>query len=250
MHEAEEARREPERQRRRRSPAAPGPVWARSEPRRDALNRAGIVAAASRIADAEGLGAVSIRRVASELGAGTMSLYTHVASKDDLLDLMFDELIGEARVTGPPQPDWRASLIAIARRKRALCLSHPWAVRLYGRRPLLGPNAMRLFEETLAAMHDLRTDPATAWQVICAVDDYTLGFVQRETVYGEAARQQGSALNDWEATIDPYLRQVTESEDFPLLRALRPVLGRTDERSFEQGLDWLLDGIEARLGSR
>jgi AcrR family transcriptional regulator len=208
------------------------------------------VAAALRIADAEGLGAVSIRRVANELGAGTMSLYTHVASKDDLLDLMFDELIAEARPTRPPGPGWRAALTEMARRKRALCLRHPWAVLLYGRRPLLGPNAMRLFEEMLAAMHDLGADPATAWQVICAVDDYTLGFVQRETVYGEAARQQGSALDEWESTIDPYLRRVTESGDFPLLRALRPVLGRTDERSFEQGLNWLLDGIEARLSAR
>jgi AcrR family transcriptional regulator len=250
VYEADQTPPEPQRQRRRRSPAAPGPVWARTPPRREALTRAAIVAAASRIADAEGLAAVSIRRVASELGAGTMSLYTHVASKDDLLDLMFDELIGEARPTGPPQPNWRAALTEIARRKRALCLRHPWAVLLYGRRPLLGPNAMRLFEQTLAAMRDLRTDPATAWQVICAVDDYTLGFVQRETVFGEAARKQGSALDDWEATIDPYLRQVTESGEFPLLRALRPVIGRTDERSFEQGLDWLLDGIEARLSLR
>lgn len=229
---------------------APGPVWAREEPRRDALNRAGIVAAALRIADAEGLGAVSIRRVASELGVGTMSLYTHVESKDDLLDLMFDELIREASPTGAPQPGWRAALAETARRKRALCLRHPWAVVLYGRRPLLGPNAMRMFEETLAAMHDLRADPATVWQVICAVDDYTLGFIQRETVYGEAARQQGSALDDWEAAVEPYLRRVTESGEFPLLRALRVVLGKTDERSFEQGLDWLLDGIELGLSAR
>src|SRR5690242_20346490 len=104
------------------------PVWSRPEPEqrtpRPPLSRAAIVAAAIRLADAEDLDAVSIRRVAALLDARPMTLYSYIGSKDALLELMFEELAGTV-TDGDPRPgdDWRAAMMAIAARKRRLCLA-------------------------------------------------------------------------------------------------------------------------------
>src|SRR3954454_16382861 len=90
-----------------------------------AYTREQVVEAAIRLADAEGLAAVTMRRIATELGAGAMSLYTYVPDKDRLLDLMVDEVGGAARpvrITG----DWRADVVALAGSQREVMLAHPW----------------------------------------------------------------------------------------------------------------------------
>src|SRR3954449_4175411 len=97
----------------------------RAVPRRSSLSREAIVAAALALADAEGLDAVSIRRVAAALGARPMSLYTHIAAKDDLVDLMADAVVGEVLVEDPPA-GWRAALGAMAERSWRTFVAHPW----------------------------------------------------------------------------------------------------------------------------
>ena len=102
---------------------------ARHVPRRAAaLSRDEIVRAAIKVADAEGPDAISMRRIARELNAGTMSLYWHVASKEELLDLMIDSVQGE-QLTPEPSGDWRADLRALTRSARAALHRHPWMVK-------------------------------------------------------------------------------------------------------------------------
>ena len=109
-------------------------------PRRAAaLSRDEIVRAAIKVADAEGPDAVSMRRIARELNAGTMSLYWHVASKEELLDLMIDSVQGE-QLAPEPSGDWRADLRALTRSARAALHRHPWMVDFIGGRP---PSARR-----------------------------------------------------------------------------------------------------------
>src|SRR5262249_43559728 len=105
-------------------------LWARTERSsrgpQPTLSHAQIAAAAIRIADREGLDAVSMRRVAAELGAGTMSLYRYVRTKDELHDLMRDTVAGEDDVPAKPSGHWRADLSVLAHQMRASALRHPW----------------------------------------------------------------------------------------------------------------------------
>ena len=117
-----------------------------------ALNRKHILRTAIAIADAEGLDAVSMRRLAAELGVGPMSLYRHVATKDELVTQMADEAFGEPELPVPGPPGWRAKLELISRRQWALCRQHLWLPRAVSfTRPLLVPNMMAHTEWTLGA---------------------------------------------------------------------------------------------------
>src|SRR5262245_32195265 len=122
-----------------------GPIWTRMErePRagRPTLSREQIVRAAIEIADAEGIEALSMRRVAAKLRAGTMSLYWHVPSKDDLLDLVRDAIMGEVKLPSTPSGGWRADLRLVAYQTRAELLRHPWYGEIIGDLPSLGPNS-------------------------------------------------------------------------------------------------------------
>jgi AcrR family transcriptional regulator len=217
------------------------PVWVRDQrPRRPALTREAIVEAAVEIADTEGLEAVSMRRVAAHLGARTMSLYTHIDRKEDLLDLMYDRLVEEILVdddifTG----DWRAAISEIARKERASLLRHPWFRELVGRRSRIGPNALRHVEQSLAALDPLNLDPAKAAQVVGAIDHFMLGYVMMEILHP----QRGKSAVELD-----YIRELAATGDYPrltpLLDADWPHGGR---HNFELGLKWLLDGIEQDL---
>jgi AcrR family transcriptional regulator len=236
------------------------PVWARETGRRRAtLTRDAIVRAAIALADAEGIDAVSIRRVATELGARTMSIYTYIDRKEDLLDLMVDEVAGGVIVPGALPADWREATLAIAGRERATVRQHPWMIELVGRRTAagtVGPNALRHLEQTLEALTGLDAPPEWRWRLVTAVGDYTTGFVIREATLPKApeATVPGAAASDPEAERvtavfeQPYLRRQLASGEFPNLAGMLdggppPV----EDNNFEQGLRWILDGLEAQL---
>ena len=134
------------------------PLWARGErtAQRRSLDRAAIVKAAISLADREGLDAVSIRRIAGALEARPMTLYRHVPSKGDLLDLMFDELAGEALLADSLPKRWREALTAIAARTRDIGLAHPWSLQLLGQRAQVGPNTLAVLDEWLRAVREAR----------------------------------------------------------------------------------------------
>lgn len=227
----------------RRERARPNDIWARPRGgRRPKLTREAIVDKAVEIADAEGLEAVSIRRVASELGVRAMSLYTHIEAKEDLLDLMYDVVAVEVLVEDGLPDDWREAMIAITRKERAAGLRHPWMFELAGRSPRIGPNGLRHAEQSMAAAARLTDDPEEMLAIVTTVDHYMLGFVLREqrlremgvTGLGEARQ---SALEQ------TYIAKLLESGEFPHLRSVLDT-GLYNQEDFDLGLKWLLDGIE------
>jgi AcrR family transcriptional regulator len=225
-----------------------GPVWAReTNKRRSTLTREAIVASAVTIADAEGLAAVSIRRVAAELGARTMSLYTRIERKEDLLDLMFDKVAGEMSVAGGLPAGWRDAVIAIARNTREVMQRHPWMVDLAAQRSRVGPNGLRHAEQSLSAFAELDLDAEQKWRILTAVDDYTFGHVMREGLERESLRREGSTRAERDAVLQPYLSTLIESGDFPNLAPLMKNGLPSMDDNFEQGLAWLLDGISRDL---
>jgi AcrR family transcriptional regulator len=228
---------------------APVPAWARRHTRRSsALSRGAIVDASLRIADAEGLDAVSIRRVAAELGARTMSLYSHIDSKDDLLDLMTEKVLDELLIEGDLPAGWREAVITIARREREVAVRHPWLVDLANHRSsvMIGPNGLRHLDQSVAALAELKLEPLDAWRIIAAIDDYMLGYVTREVRERELPRRHGVTAEELRAFTQPYLQELIDNGEFvnvtPLLTDGVPAAGD----SFEYGLTWILDGIERR----
>ncbi|WP_206061252.1 TetR/AcrR family transcriptional regulator [Nonomuraea basaltis] len=226
-------------------------VWSRpTPPRRPALTREAIVTAAIAIADAEGLAAVSIRRVATELGARAMTLYSYIERKEDLLALMLDEVAAEVLIDGPLPADWREALLLIARRERELVRRHPWRVDLISQGAVVGPNGLRHVEQKLAALDGLGLDRLTAWRILAAYNDYMSGFVVRESLERAAPRQRGINEAERAAVAEPYIKELVESGEFPRLAPMieQGVPGADD--NFERGLRWLLDGIERDLPAR
>ena len=146
------------------------------------LTREAIVAAAIAVADADGLDAVSIRRVAGDLGTRPMSLYTHIASKEDLLDLMVNEVVGEALLPEPLPEDWRAAVRAISLRSYDAFVDHAWVLQAFSQRPRFGPNSLRHAEQSLAAVAGLGLDERTAATLLAVVDEYAIGHAMRALI--------------------------------------------------------------------
>ncbi|MBO0881762.1 MAG: TetR/AcrR family transcriptional regulator C-terminal domain-containing protein [Mycobacterium sp.] len=205
--------------------------------------------AAIATADREGLAAVSMRRLAAVLQARTMSLYSHVANKDELLDLMLDELAREGMLGPDLPPHWREAAKAIAIRTRELALAHPWCIELFGQRAQLGPNTMRLLEERVQALDELALAPATAWSAITVLHDYVLGYAVREIAQASAVPADKAEAKRWQASVGGYLTELADSGDFPRIAPLlRAGYGMAAD-NFQIGLDWLLDSIERQFAS-
>jgi AcrR family transcriptional regulator len=238
------------------SQSAPGPIWTRPAPagRAARLGRDDIARAALAVADRDGFGAVSMRRLARELGVGTMSLYHYLRTKNDLLELMDDAVMGELLV--PPQelPEgWREALTAIARRTRDAWARHPWAIdSLRGER--FGPNAMAHVEQSLTAVASMRLTPVQRLEVIGIVDDYVMGCCISMTAGRSTFYEDDGGAAVYEAILD-HVEDRLEQGDFPQTRALvgdgdvranweRLAAQAAERDRFEVGLARLLDGVE------
>jgi len=143
-------------------------------PRHD---RAAIAAIAARIADAEGLEAVTMRRVAGELGIAVMSLYTYVPAKDQLAQLMVDHLAAEYAYPRTPAPDPRAGIADLARQARDIARRHPWLAGLLHRPMPPGPNGLRYLDYFLGLLAGSRLDTGAKLELIAMIS----GFA---TMYG------------------------------------------------------------------
>jgi AcrR family transcriptional regulator len=230
-----------------------GLIWERLQdlPREPvpALSRERIVHAAIRIADAEGMQAISMRRIAADLGSGAMSLYRHVFSKQDLLDLMLDQAFGEIELPERPSGEWRADLQRVACETRAVLRRHTWLAALLSTRPPLGPNYIRYFEFALASVACLGPSMLEATRVFGLVYVYTLGFVSYEVAEEQNVRQVGLTETEKHVLAAPYVEQLVASGQYPhFARFFEEVTGaRQAEDGFEWGLGCLLDGLAARL---
>ena len=228
-----------------RDRSAPGP---RRGPR-PGIDVDGIVAAAVALADAEGLAALTVRRVAAELGVAPMTLYTHVPGKGELTDLMVDAVTGELYPDGTPAGGWRERVTAVARANWDLHVRHPWLLEVGTGRPPLGPGVLARYEHELRAVDGLGLTELQMDLVVSSVDALVRG-----TVGGVGARARAEAASGvteqqwWEAT-EPYVAQVFDPERYPTAARVGPVAGaelqaaHDPAASFAFGLARLLDGI-------
>jgi AcrR family transcriptional regulator len=171
------------------------PIWMRPERaatgRPPQHSRDEITAAAIAIADREGLDAVSMRRVAAELGTGAASLYRYLDTREDLLDLMIDATGTEYLATAPTG-DWLADLLDIGDQARAIMRRHPWLPPLLITRSVLGPNGLALLEQVLEALASHPASTAAKLEAFALLNAATALFVQNELA-GGPARQQRNA---------------------------------------------------------
>ncbi|GAB3112125.1 hypothetical protein GCM10027160_13800 [Streptomyces calidiresistens] len=223
---------------------------------RPGLTLEAIVDAAITLADREGLSALSMRRVAAELGVGTMSLYRYVPGKGELLDLMLDRVL-EPGPTGtePPPPEatenWRTVLEFTAVGSWRLYLAHPWLLQVNQTRPVLGPNALAGLDFILEGLSGLGLTDAERMAVIMTVDHYVTGTARTYVLQSVAARETGIGDEEFWAAQGPILGEIMESGRFPRLAELDPdsfSIGGPQALRF--GLDPLLDGLERYIDAR
>jgi AcrR family transcriptional regulator len=238
------------------------PIWAIPQPadRRPRYTREQIAETALRIADEDGFDAVTMKRIAAELGAGTMTLYYYVRTKADIVALMQDAILANVLV---PDADlrggWRPAITAIARQTRRVFMSHPWSMTSLNDAQF-GPNAMRHIEQSLAAVASTGLATPAKMEVLATVDDYVLGNALHAIESLARARIAEADPAMVSAAIEFGLAQM-QSGDFPELSAMAAEHGRAPDTDppgppmtaaaltaqFDRGLQALLDGIEARL---
>ncbi|MER5384870.1 TetR/AcrR family transcriptional regulator [Streptomyces sp. NPDC002688] len=231
--------------------AVPEVIWARPERAgrgpRPAFRRADIAAAAVRIADAEGLDAVSMRHVAAELGCGTMSLYNYVPRKEDLYELMVDGISGEHDIR-EPSGDWRADMLHVAHQTRALMHRHPWLPRLMS--PVYGfsPNALRYLEHCLACLDPLEVPYGTKMELIAMLNGVVTTYVGNELATVERTRSLPWSEEQENAARIAYLGSQVASGAYPrMAAAFMEDAGPIDlEAVFERALSRVLDAFEPK----
>jgi AcrR family transcriptional regulator len=211
-----------------------------------------IVEAAVRVADTEGLDAVSMGRVAAELGTAPMSLYRHVSAKEELLTLMVDAAWGPAPdrpvPDGPvPGEDWRAGLARWAWAMRAGARRHPWVVRI----PLNGlpimPNEVAWFENALACLAGTGLSEARKASVIMLLSGYVRNVATTEADIGAAIRASGLDPDQWMASYPRMLAELADPLRFPALTRFIAAgvfdVADDPDDEFIFGLDRILDGV-------
>ncbi|MFF3177224.1 TetR/AcrR family transcriptional regulator C-terminal domain-containing protein [Streptomyces sp. NPDC057900] len=231
--------------------AVPEVIWARPERAgrgpKPAFSRADVAAAAVRIADADGLDAVSMRKVAAELGCGTMSLYNYVPRKEDLYELMLDTV--SAGYDYPePSGDWRADLLALAHQARAMMHRHTWMPRLMS--PVYGfsPNVLRYLEYALSCLDGVDVRFGEKMEFIAMVNGVVTTYAANEIATAERSRSLPWSEEQEQAARTEYLISQIMTGKYPRMAAgFAEDPGPIDlEAVFERALARVLDGFDRR----
>jgi AcrR family transcriptional regulator len=222
-------------------PDADGPatnIWLRA-PRatreRAAINRERIVEAAVALLDRDGAEGLTMRRLAEHLGTGSTTLYWHVETKDDVLDLAYDEIMSEIPLPAEPAAEWRDDVLELAIEWRATILRHPWTSTLLGR-PLLGPHMLERLEFLQETLHraGLEGDglQAATWALVSQV----MGAAAAEVTFVMRPEDRQAANEHVRAN----------HERYPMLAAA-DYGGESDwTANFVQGVQYLIDGLGTR----
>ena len=227
----------------------------RSGGRRHALTVRRIARAAIELANAEGLDALSMRRVAEHLDVSTMSLYTYVPGKAELIDVMLDSVY----LKSPPEPvgaTWRERLGAIARHQWDLLRRHPWMLRLASSRPPMGPGVLGKYEQELRAVDGLGLTDVEMDALVTLVNDYVGGAARSAVDAVDAVRTSGMGDEEWWAAVGPRLSATIDAERFPLATRVGTTTGQAyqavsdPEHAFAFGLARLLDGVDVLVRNR
>ncbi|MFE7106145.1 TetR/AcrR family transcriptional regulator [Streptomyces sp. NPDC057575] len=241
---------------RTRSAEAPAPVPQSPESDHGAphLTVERIVLAGITVADAEGLDAVSMRRVATDLGTGTMSLYRHVASKDDLVTLMVEAALTDVPLPDSPPRNWRHGLERAARRDWELYHRHPWILPrvMVTTRSYFSPALAADSESALSSFDGLDLEPADAFRYMFMFASYVQGVALILVSDAEAERQSENAGQQGAEAPDDVQSPLYEPGAYPrLARAMRAGADPWDlDALFTSGLAGVLDGIAADIARR
>ncbi|HEY9412651.1 MAG TPA: TetR/AcrR family transcriptional regulator [Jiangellaceae bacterium] len=250
---------------RRRSGADPGRTLAllwgpHGQPGRSGLSVRSIVAAAIELADTDGLDAVSMRHVAERLGVGTMSLYTHVPGKTELVDLMLDTVHGRlyADVSTPSeQPGgWRGALEFIAARNWALYGEHPWLLDVLGTRSGLGPNVALKYEAELRPLDGIGLSDLEMDSVLTLVLTHVAGTARMRADMDRTRDVTGQTDVEWWVETAPILERVMDASRFPVSGRVGTAVGEQFQASADPGhaltfgLARILDGVAELIASR
>lgn len=229
--------------------------WSGRKSRSD-LSIEKIISSAIETADGDGLGALSMRRVAERLGVGTMSLYTYIPGKEELIDLMLDSVYGEmSRPTNPPE-GWRARLELIARENWLLARRHPWILQISTIRPPLGPNATAKYDYELSAVAGIRLSEIEMDSVVNLVNGHVEHVARRWLDATQVERTSGMTDEQWWEINGPLVRNVVDEAKFPIAARVGVATGEAygaayaPEHAFEFGLQRVLDGVEVFVQRR
>ncbi|MEU3742586.1 MULTISPECIES: TetR/AcrR family transcriptional regulator [unclassified Streptomyces] len=226
-------------------PARRRPQTSGSHP---ALSRDQIVSAAVQILDTEGLGALSMRRLATDLGVAAMSLYWHVPTKDALLEFALDEIFGRLDRAPKPDADWGRQAEHIAHDLRRVIREHPWSSQLAGTYAMVGPHALAMFETLIGLVEQGGFAPPHAYRAVGTLVNYVLGFAADEVKW--LSRMREAALDPEEVKslwLPPMLEAV--GDQFPRMRAnLEAGESRDWDDHFSFGLSCMVDGMRIKAG--
>ncbi|MFE0150818.1 TetR/AcrR family transcriptional regulator [Nonomuraea sp. NPDC059007] len=228
-------------------------VWTRQPKKSPALTRELIVATAIRVLDAEGLEALSMRRLGAELGTAATAFYRHVASKDELIELVVDQIYAEIEIPESGDPaDWRTPTLACAHSLRAAILRHPWSAQLFGAAGLsyLGPNTMETTDRMIGILETAGFPLEAANRALSTVASYVTGVTMAEAAALSLMSRNGVSQEDWVALMWPVAERA--AQPYPRLRRLYAAQHATDvsvdaarEDQFSFGLRHILDGLES-----
>jgi AcrR family transcriptional regulator len=211
-----------------------------------------IVTTAIALADREGIDALSMRRVAGELGVGAMSLYRHVPGKAELLALMLDRVSDPtealARVEGS---GWREILQMVARGSYRMYLKHSWLLQVNWSRPVIGPNTLAGIELFMRGLRGLPLTDQERVSVMIMVDGYVTGVARQRIQHAALPEETGVSDEEFWRHHGPVLVKAMESGRYPAMAALsEDAFGLGWDETFEFGLQRLLDGIATLVEAR
>lgn len=211
---------------------------------RPPLSRDRVLNAAVALADESGIDALSMRRLGQALGVEAMSLYKHVANKDDLLDGIVDLVAGEIEVPATPG-DWRSAMRSRAISAHAVLMRHPWATMLIVSRVNVGPAMLRYVDATIGCLRAAGFSWALADYAWNAIDSHVYGFTLQKLSFPFAPEEYAEVAR-------AFLPRVP-ADEYPHLRGMaEEVIARRHDgvQDFEFGLDLILDGLERLPAAR
>ncbi|MFI0934983.1 TetR/AcrR family transcriptional regulator, partial [Streptomyces sp. NPDC021019] len=209
-----------------------------------------IVETAIQIADTRGLEAVSMRRIATELGIGTMSLYRYIPNKNELLNHMLNHCVRTNNHTHNPTTNWRTTLENYARNNLALYRLHPWTLQISRHRSTLDPHRTHDMKKIISDIKSKNLHSPELVSVIIMIDSYVTGVAHFDLYAQEAGRRTGLTDSEFWAGQRSVLQEVMASGRFPTLNSLSEDSSSSDFDHFEFGLQRILDGLEAFVERR
>ncbi|MBM2622520.1 TetR/AcrR family transcriptional regulator C-terminal domain-containing protein [Actinoplanes sp. LDG1-06] len=227
-------------------------VWLkppRTQTGQPSLSREQIVRAAMEILDEEGTAGLSMRRLGTKLDAGATSLYWHVAHKDELLELVVDEVFGEVYVPEPGDTDWRIGASIVANGLRAALLRHTWVIALLGAHPTLGPNAMRVGERMIALFSAAGFTGFEVSHASSVLNAHAIGSATSQAAFMAAMKRTGKTPAEVADEVEPFLDRVApDHPNYDKWRRETDQLHRDPEELLDEtyafGLERILDGLE------